>query len=169
MKLNELFLGELERETPLTRRVLERVPPGRNDWKPHPKSMPLGYLAALVANIPSWITMTVTREELDIAPVGGSGTGPRPLETGAQLVAALEENVAGARQALAGTNDEHLMKMWRLLAGGRLAQETPRYVMLRDGVLNHWAHHRGQLTVYLRLNEVPVPSIYGPTADERPF
>jgi len=169
MKLTELFLGELERETPITRRVLERVPVGRNDWKPHEKSMPFGDLAALVANMPSWITMTVEREELDIAPVSGPSTAPPPLETPQQLTAALDENVAGARAALAKTNDEHLMKPWRLLAGGKVVQETPRHIMLRDGVLNHWAHHRGQLSVYLRLNDAPVPSIYGPTADDRRF
>lgn len=169
MKLNELFHGELERETAISRRVLERVPVGRNDWKPHEKSMPLGYLAVLVAIIPSWATLTVKREEHDLAPVGGPSVAPAALETPQQLVAALESNVAAAREALRGTNDDHLMKPWRLLVAGKVVQEAPRHIMLRDNVLNHWAHHRGQLTVYLRLNGVPVPSIYGPTADERVF
>ena len=168
MKLNELFLGELERETPITRRALERVPEGRNDWKPHAKSMPLGYLATLVATMPSWVTMTVNQEELDIAPVNGPKR-PDSMKTAAELVAALDRDVAGALEALRATNDDHLMKTWRLLAGGKVVQETPRYIMLRDGVLNHWAHHRGQLTVYLRLNDAPVPMIYGPTADEGRF
>jgi uncharacterized damage-inducible protein DinB len=169
MKLNELFLGELEREAPTTRRVLERVPEGRNDWKPHAKSMPLGYLSVLVATMPSWVTMTVNQEELDIAPVNGPKAHPDSMKNAAELVAALDRDVAAAIEALKKTNDEHLMKPWRLLAGGKVVQETPRYIMLRDGVLNHWAHHRGQLTVYLRLNEAPVPMIYGPTADEGRF
>ena len=168
MKLNELFIGELERETPLTRRALERVPEGRTEWKPHPKSMAFGYLAGLVASMPSWVTMTVDQEELDIAPVGG-GPRPAPPQTAAELVAALEGHSTKAIEALRRTNDDHLMKPWRLLAAGKVVQETPRYLMLRDGVLNHWAHHRGQLTVYLRLNDAPVPSIYGPTADDERF
>ena len=166
MKLTDLFLADLEREVPASRRVLERVPDGSYDWKPHPKSMQMGYLSTLVATMPSWIDSMVNQDELDFAPKGGSKYKAPELRTGSELVQALEESVAKARAALKGTTDEHLMTTWRLLAGGHVVAEIPRHIQIRDGVLNHWAHHRGQLTVYLRLNDVPVPSVYGPTADE---
>jgi uncharacterized damage-inducible protein DinB len=166
MKLTEIFLADLEREIPASRRVLERVPDGSYDWKPHPKSMQMGYLSTLVATMPSWIDSMVNQDELDFAPKGGSKYKAPELRTGGELVQALEESVAKARAALKGTTDEHLMTTWRLLAGGHVVAEIPRHIQIRDGVLNHWAHHRGQLTVYLRLNDVPVPSVYGPTADE---
>jgi uncharacterized damage-inducible protein DinB len=168
MKMTELFLAELEREAAATRRALERVPDGRSDWtdwKPHERSMPMGYLAFLVATMPSWVVMTITQDELDIAP-GGKPTRPPQPRTSRELVEMHDGHVAKAREALANTTDEHLMKPWKLLAGGRVVSEQPRHVMLRDGVLNHLWHHRGQLTVYLRLNGAPVPAIYGPSADE---
>src|SRR5207247_5704338 len=166
MKMTDLFLAELEREAALTRRTLERVPDGRYDWKPHKKSMSLGYLAALVASMPSWVVMTVNQDELELNSPGGSTFKPQELRTSRELVEALDGNVAKARKALANTTDEHLMKPWRFLVGGRVVNELPRHIMLRDGVFNHLAHHRGQLTVYLRLNDAPVPAIYGPSADE---
>jgi uncharacterized damage-inducible protein DinB len=169
MKLTDLFLGELEREAPLTRRALERVPEGRNDWKPHEKSMPLGRLAALVAGMPAWITMMIDKEEFDLNPPGGSsGSFKMDFRTNKDLVKMMDDGVAGARTALQKTNDEHLMKPWRLLVAGKTVSEQPRHVMLRDSI-NHLAHHRGQLTVYLRLNDVPVPAIYGPSADDQRF
>jgi uncharacterized damage-inducible protein DinB len=169
MKLNELFLAELDREAAITRRGVERVPEGRDDWKPHDKSMPLGRLAGLVAMMPSWITMMIDKEEFDLNPPGGSPSGfQRQLKTNKELVEALEEGVAGARAALQGAEEEHLMKPWRLLVAGKVVAEQPRHIMLRDSI-NHLAHHRGQLTVYLRLNDVPVPSIYGPSADDQRF
>ncbi|HEY7573608.1 MAG TPA: DinB family protein [Thermoanaerobaculia bacterium] len=166
MKTTELLLAELERETPASRRALERVPEGRYDWKPHEKSMPFGYLATLVATMPGWIEMMVTQDQLDIAPKGGSGYKPQELRTSRDLVAALETSVARARAVLSGTTDAHLQTTWKLLAGGKVVSEQPRHLAISDGVLNHWVHHRGQLTVYLRLTGAPVPSIYGPTADE---
>lgn len=169
MKLTDLFLGELEREAPLTRRALERVPEGRNDWKPHEKSMPLGRLAALVAGMPAWLTMMIDKEEFDLNPPGGSsGSFKMDFRTNQDLVKIMDDGVAGARTALQKTNDEHLMKPWRLLVAGKTVSEQPRHVMLRDSI-NHLAHHRGQLTVYLRLNDVPVPAIYGPSADDQRF
>jgi uncharacterized damage-inducible protein DinB len=164
MKLTDLFLAELEREAPLTRRTLERVPDGRYDWKPHEKSMTLGYLAELVARLPSWPVFMIKQDELEL-----TKQKPQPLRTSRELVQALDEGVAEAREALASTTDEHLMKPWRLLVAGNVVSEQPRYIMLRDAVFNHLAHHRGQLTVYLRLNDVPVPSIYGPSADDGSF
>jgi uncharacterized damage-inducible protein DinB len=164
MKLTELFLAELEREAAATRRTLERVPEGLYDWKPHEKSMPLGYLAELVARMPSWPVFMIKQDELDLAT-----HKPQPLRTSRELVQALDEGVAQAREALQNTTDEHLMKHWRMLIGGRVVSDEPRYIALRFGVFNHLAHHRGQLTVYLRLNGALVPSIYGPSADEKTF
>jgi uncharacterized damage-inducible protein DinB len=168
MTLNELFLGELDREAVITRRALERVPEGRDDWKPHEKSMALGRLASLVATMPSWITMMIDRDDLDLNPPGGSSSPQRPLRTNKELLQALEEGVTGARAALERTSDDHMMKPWRLLVAGKVVAEQPRHIMIRDSI-NHLAHHRGQLTVYLRLTEVPVPSIYGPSADDARF
>ncbi|MCA1561996.1 MAG: DinB family protein [Acidobacteria bacterium] len=169
MKLTELFLGELDREAKITRRALERVPEGRDDWKPHDKSMPLGRLASLVAMMPSWITMMIDKDELDLNPPGGSSSSfARQLRTTKDLMQALDEGVSGARTALQRTSEEHLMKPWRLLVAGKVVAEQPRHIMLRDSI-NHLAHHRGQLTVYLRLNDVPVPAMYGPSADDQRF
>jgi uncharacterized damage-inducible protein DinB len=171
-KLVDLFLGELDREGPLTRRALERVPEGRDDWKPHDKSMPLGRLASLVATMPSWLAMMIERDEFDLSPPkpasSSSSSFARQFKTNKELVQAMEEAVAGARAALLKTTEAHLMKPWRLLVAGNVVAQQPRYAMLRDS-LNHLAHHRGQLTVYLRLNEVAVPAIYGPSADDQRF
>ena len=169
MKLSDLFMSELDREAKITRRTLERVPEGREEWKPHEKSMPLGRLAGLVATMPSWIAMMIDKDELDLHPPGGStSSSQRQLRTNEELVQALEEGVGDARAALERTSDEHLMKPWRLLVAGKVVLEQPRHVMMRDSI-NHLAHHRGQLTVYLRLNDVPVPAIYGPSADDQRF
>jgi uncharacterized damage-inducible protein DinB len=169
LKLTELFVGEIDREGPLTRRALEAVPEGRYDWKPHGKSMPLGRLAGLVAMMPGWLTMMIENDEFDLQPAAGTKSQfARELRTRTDLVQALEESVAGARKALQGTTDEHLMKPWRLKVAGNVVAEQPRHIMLRDSI-NHLAHHRGQLTVYLRMNEVPVPAIYGPSADDQRF
>ena len=164
MNLTDLFLGELEREAAATRRTLERVPEGRYDWKPHEKSMTLGRLAELVARLPSWPVFMIKQDELEL-----TTQQSQPLRTSRELVQALDEGVAEAREALANTTDEHLMKPWRLLFAGKVVSEEPRHLMLRGGVFNHLAHHRGQLTVYLRLNDAPVPAIYGPSADDRSF
>jgi uncharacterized damage-inducible protein DinB len=163
----ELLLAELEREAVGTRRMLERVPEGKNDWKPHEKSMPLGYLAALVATMPGWVAAMIDQDELDVTAAGEHKT--RDANTNRELLEKFDQALAKGRAALAVTTDEHLMTSWRMLAQGHVVSEQPRYVAIRDGALNHLAHHRGQLTVYLRLNEIPVPSLYGPTADERGF
>jgi len=169
MQLTELFLAELDREAPLTRRVLERVPEGRNDWQPHKKSMPLGRLAVLVAGMPSWLAMMIDKNDFDLNPPGGSsGSVPTTFQTTADLVTILEDGVSATRSALEKTNDDHLMKPWRLLVAGKTVAEHPRHIMMRDSI-NHLAHHRGQLTVYLRLNDVPVPAVYGPSADDQRF
>ncbi|HYK36328.1 DinB family protein [Alloacidobacterium sp.] len=169
MKMTELFLADLEREAASTRRALERVPEGRDDWKPHEKSMPLGYLTTLVATILGWIDFMVNEDRLDMTPKGDSKYKPQQLKTTRERLDALDESVAKARKALQNTTDEHLLTNWQFVVGGHVASENPRYIMIRDAVFSHLAHHRGQLTVYLRLNEAKVPSIYGPSADENPF
>ena len=168
MKLTELLLAELDREVPRSRRALQEVPAGKYDWKPHEKSMILGYLANMVATMPSWLAMGVTMNELDVAPASGSVMKQEKLETSEALVKALDKSAADARAALGGTTDEFLMTPWKLLARGQVVQETPRWEMIQD-TINHWAHHRGQMTVYLRLLGAKVPSVYGPSADDKQF
>src|SRR5262245_33015101 len=164
MKIVDLFKAQLEREAAISRRLLEKAPVGKPDWKPHEKSMPLGYLAHLVAAMPSWIAMTVLQDSLDI----GAGGPPATWSSTRELVDAADKAVSSGRDALAGTSDEHLMTSWRLEVGGRTVMEAPRHVVIED-TFTHLAHHRGQLSVYLRLNGAALPSIYGPTADERTF
>jgi uncharacterized damage-inducible protein DinB len=168
MKMNEFFVEQLEREAPISKRVLEHVPEGRPDWKPHEKSMPLGYLSNLVATMPGWITMAVQQDELDLNPPSGAKYQAPRTDTKALLLAAHEEAVKGALAALRGATDAHLETPWKLLVAGRVVQESPRRVVIAD-TFTHLAHHRGQLSVYLRLNGAKVPSIYGPSADDAHF
>lgn len=162
MKLIDAFVAQLDREAPITRRALQQVPEGADQWKPHPKSMELGYLSTLVAVMPSWLAMIVEREFLDLA----EGEKPAAPSSNRELVALFDQSVEAARRALASTTDEQLMKPWQLRVAGKVMEEKPRYATIAD-TFSHLAHHRGQLTVYLRLNDKPVPSIYGPTADEK--
>ncbi len=168
MKLNEYLLGELEREVVRSRRALQEVPDGKYDWKPHDKSMIFGYLADMVATMPTWIAMQVTQDELDVAPAEGSAMKHEKKETSAALIAGLDKAAAAARDALAKTTDDHLRTPWQLKARGAVVQEAPRYEMIQD-TINHWSHHRGQMTVYLRLMGARVPAIYGPSADDKHF
>jgi uncharacterized damage-inducible protein DinB len=168
MKITELLLEELDREAEGIRKSLERVPEGRNDWKPHQKSMALGSLATMVANMPAWVDIVVNTEELDINPPGGPKYRPPAWKTRKELLDQFEASLKKGREVLQKTTDDHLLNTkWRMLSGGKPLSEQTRYVAIRDGVLNHLAHHRGQLTVYLRLNEAMVPAIYGPSADEK--
>ena len=128
--------------------------------------MPLGYLATLVATLPGWIDMMVNQNQIDMRPKDGSTYRPKVLETTRERLAALDESVAKARKALENTTDEHLLTTWKFLVRGQVVSENPRHIMIRDSIFSHLAHHRGQLTVYLRLNEAKVPAIYGPSADE---
>ena len=167
MDLKSYLLAQLESEAVLTRKAVARVPEGHNDFKPHEKSMPLGYLATLVANIPAWLDMVVNMDELDINPPGGSKFKPPEWKTREELLEQFESSLKKGRKVLQETTDDRLLNTnWRMLAAGKLVSDQPRYVAIRDGVLNHMAHHRGQLTVYLRLNDAKVPAIYGPSADE---
>jgi uncharacterized damage-inducible protein DinB len=168
MKLTDFLLEELDREVERSRRALQEVPEGKYDWKPHERSMIFGYLADMVATIPTWIAMEIERNELDIAPADGSSTKQEPNKTSVALVAALDASAAAARTALKQTTDEHLKTSWQLKARGEVVLEAPRYEMIQD-TINHWSHHRGQMTVYLRLMGAKVPSIYGPSADDTSF
>ena len=172
MKLTELFLKEIDREGTLTARVLENVPTGKDDWTPHPKSMTLGRLASLVATMPEWLAMMIQHDEFDLnAPrtdTSQTSSFGRTFKTPAELIAALNVGIASTRDALQKTSDDALMKPWQLKFGGNVVSEKPRHEFLRESI-NHLAHHRGQLTVYLRMNDAKVPAIYGPSADEQRF
>lgn len=168
MKLTEFFRAELDREVERSRKALEQVPDGKYDWKPHDRSMIFGYLADMVATIPMWIQLEIDRDELDVAPPEGQGLKKTKKETSAELLKALDEAAAGARAALEKTTDEHLHTNWKLLAGGNVVIEEPRYMMIQE-TINHLAHHRGQMTVYLRLMGQKVPALYGPSADDQSF
>ena len=166
MELTTFLLAELDREVERSRRALQNVPPGKHDWKPHDKSMALGRLAGMIATMPAWVVLIVKQDELDLTPPGG---GQWKLPTQSELVAAHDKSVADARDALNSVDDSLLMTTnWRLRAGGQVVSDTPRHIALRD-MLNHLAHHRGQLTVYLRLVGATVPAIYGPSADDQSF
>lgn len=167
MKLTEQLLGELDREAPRTRGALEQVPQDRDDWAPHPKSMPLARLAGLVASMPSWVTLIIEQDELDLTPPPGQGTYQQPATD--KLVDVHDKHVAKARESLSRTKDDFLTSTrWRLRAGGQVVMDEPRHVVLRE-TFSHLSHHRGQLTVYLRLCGQPVPAIYGPSADDQTF
>jgi uncharacterized damage-inducible protein DinB len=166
--MKEFLLAELDREVDRSRRALEQVPEGKYDWKPHDKSMIFGYLADMVATIPLWIAMEITQDQLDVAPEGGSTMKQERKETSDAYLQALDQAAASARSAFGKTTEEQLMTPWRLLARGQVVLEAPRYVMIQD-TINHWAHHRGQMTVYLRLMGAKVPALYGPSADDNRF
>ena len=165
MNMNQTFLQELEMEMANTRKTLERVPE-KMDWRPHPKSMTMGRLAQHLAEIPDWVCKTIDVDDFDLAPVGAPPHNPEPAKSPKEALAMFDKNLAAAKASLASTNDAHLMKVWSLKMAGNTLMTMPRAVVLRNFVLNHNVHHRAQMGVYLRLNDVPVPSIYGPSADE---
>jgi uncharacterized damage-inducible protein DinB len=167
MELKKFFLEQLAREAASSRKVIERVPEGQNNWKPHERSMEMGYLAALVATMPGWVALMIDRDELNLADPANEIMRTKAVETRAELLRLLDESLAKSRKALEGATEEHLLKPWRFRINEQVAGEGPRYVMIADSALSHMAHHRGQLTVYLRLNEAKVPALYGPSADER--
>jgi uncharacterized damage-inducible protein DinB len=163
MTLVGAYLAEFEQEMTTTRALLARVPEAQKEWRPHPKSRPLGELAQHVANLVRYAEPIVRQVELDASAPGG---GQPAFSTTAALVAAFDANVASARAALATTTDAELAVPWALKRGSTVIFSLPRAVALRTFLLNHLVHHRGQLSVYLRLLDVPLPPIYGPTADE---
>ncbi len=165
MQLKDFLLEQLEREVATSRKILERVPEGQNSWKPHERSMELGYLAALVATMPGWPAFMISKDEIDI---GGAEQNLRtsPVESRAELLRLLDDGLAQSRDAFHDTTEEHLQRTWRMKMGEQVMAEGPRYKMIADGALSHMAHHRGQLSVYLRLIESKIPAMYGPSADE---
>ena len=166
--IRDFLLTELRGEVDRSRKALEQMPDGKGEWKPHEKSMKFEYLAELVAIIPSWITMQVTRDELDIAPADGSKMTRTPKTSRGDYLKALDEAAASATKALQETSDEHLATNWQLKARGAVVQQGARHQMIQE-TFNHWAHHRGQMTVYLRLMGATVPALFGPSADENSF
>ena len=167
MALNEALLLDFDVEMANTRRTLERVPVEKSEWRPHEKSMPLGRLARHVAELPGWISMTIGTESLDIAPPEAPPyQPPPPARSREELLGLFEKSVTDARGALAGASDDRLRETWSLLFGGKVIFTLPRLSVVRVSALNHMIHHRAQLGVYLRLNGIPVPALYGPSADE---
>ena len=165
MAIVDTLIPEFDHEMMSTRKVLERVPEERFGWKPHEKSFSLGALATHVATLPTWGTETLTRSEIDV----GNGRTVAAIASKSELLATFDGNVAQARTALIGKTDAELLAMWSLKRNGKTVFSMPKTAVLRSFVLSHLIHHRGQLSVYLRLLDVPVPSIYGPSGDEPAF
>ena len=161
MSIGAQLLPEFDEEMAITRRLLELVPSDRGDWKPHPKSFSLGHLAQLVSGMPGWITQMITQTELDLAASPGYS-----LQKTEALLAQFDKNVTEARAALAAAKDPDFDVAWSLKHGANVLMTLPRRAVVRQ-TINHLVHHRGQLSVYLRMNDVPLPSIYGPTADTK--
>ena len=166
IKMLEPMNGEIEREAVTTRRVLERVPADKLTWKPHPRSLTLGQLAMHVATIPGGISKLAQVDEFEINPANFNPPVPKNSE---EILDALDASIQTAKEYLCGVTEPAAMGTWRARLNGREVMSMPRAVMIRSIMLNHWYHHRGQLSVYLRLLDVPVPMIYGPSADENPF
>jgi uncharacterized damage-inducible protein DinB len=169
MAIVDALLPEFDHEMANTRRVLERIPEDRLRWRPHAKSFTMGELATHVATLPSWVSETLGKTELDLAP--GGVPAPRTKEAGsrAELLERFDRHVAAARTALAGASDAAMFQTWSLLQNGKTILAMPRAAVLRGFVISHLIHHRAQLTVYLRMNDVPLPGLYGPSADETGF
>lgn len=166
MRLVDAFVDELEREAETTKRVLARVPNEKLNWQPHPKSMSLGQLASHIARIPGGVAKMLAQPEFE----GGPMNTPLPVPANAsELVPNLEASVADAKTILNNFDDATMLATWRMIRGGKEVFSAPRIGVMRTIMFNHWYHHRGQLSVYLRLLDVPLPSIYGPSADENPF
>lgn len=169
MPIRDIILPEFDREMATTRKTLERVPEGKSDWKPHDKSMSLGRLAGHLAELPGLGARAIELESLDFSPQGAPPRQPFVMDSRKALLEVFDKNVANTRAGLAGASDEALMKSFTLSSGGKELFKMPKIAVVRSMVVNHVIHHRGQLSVYLRLNDVAVPSIYGPSADENPF
>jgi len=168
MSIKDFLAAHLEREVHRSRKALEQMPEGKSDWKPHDKSMQFGYLADMVATIPTWIVLQLTQDSLDIAPAEGSKFPRTPKVTRADYLKALDDAAAQAREAFSNATDEQLNANWQLKARGNVVQEGPRHEMIQE-TISHWSHHRGQMTVYLRLMGAKVPALFGPSADENSF
>jgi uncharacterized damage-inducible protein DinB len=166
MAIRDGILSEFDHEMSTTRRALERVPEDKVDWKPHDTSMPMGRLAGHIAEMVGFGAMTFDGDSFDFRPEGGAPRQPMVMKSRTQLLDVFDKNAAAARDKISKASDEDLMRTWTLLSGGKTIFSMPRIAVLRGMILNHVIHHRGQLSVYLRMNKVPVPSIYGPSGDE---
>jgi uncharacterized damage-inducible protein DinB len=166
MNINDSLLPEFDQETANTRKVLARCPEEKFAWKPHEKSWPLANLATHIVNMLDWAGMTLKSDSFDYAPPGAPPYKEEPITTQKELLERFDRHAASARAAIAATSNEDFLKPWSLLAGGKVIFTMPRIAVLRSMILNHTIHHRAQLTVYLRLNDIPVPALYGPSADE---
>lgn len=164
MRISDTLLPEYDREMAVTRKLLERVPDGQFDWKPHPTSTTLGRLAGHLAELPHWVSITLAQDSFDLSTPRPEGY--QPPATREAVLSLFDERVAAARAALAGRGDGELMAPWTLLQGKQALFTMPKVTVLRTFVFNHMVHHRGQLSVYLRMQGVPIPSIYGASADE---
>ena len=165
MSIADALVAEFDQEMQSTRRLLELVPADKAGWKPDPKSWNLGDLSVHVANLPVWAVSTLQQTELDMNPTDGPGYTPPSYDSPTATLASFDENVKNARAAIAGASDQDMTVSWSLKNAGESIFTMPRAAVLRSFVFNHMIHHRGQLTVYLRMNDVPLPSTYGPTAD----
>lgn len=166
MKISDALLPEFDQENAKTRICLERCPEQKFSWKPHEKSFSMGALANHIADMTGWAADTMLNDSFDVAPVGEEPHKMEVSGTQKELLEKFDRNAAKARSAIAAASDEDFMKSWSLLAGGKPIFTMPRVAVIRSMIFNHNIHHRGQLTVYLRMNDIPVPSIYGPSADE---
>lgn len=166
MPIRDALLPEFDQEMATTRKFLERVPEDKTTWKPHEKSMPMGRLAAHIAELPGWAATALLEDSFDINPPGGPTMTPAQMISRKQLLELFENSVATARSAILKVSDEDLSKPWSLLNSGKTIFTLPKSAVLRTFALSHVIHHRAQLGVYLRLNDVPVPPTYGPSADE---
>lgn len=166
MPIAASMLPEFDQEMATTRKVLERLPDDKLEYQPHAKSMTFGKLASHVAEMVGWLADTMKSDSFDLAPPGGEKFLPYAAKSKSELLATFDKNMAAARAALAEGTDEQMMVTWSLKSGGNVIFSMPRVACIRGMILNHIIHHRGQLSVYLRLNDIPVPSIYGPSADE---
>lgn len=166
MAIRDTILPEFDHEMATTRKTLERVPEGKPDWKPHDRSMSISRLAGHLAELPMFGAVTFQGDSFDFQAPGASPPQPTVMTSRKQLLELFDKNVAAARAAISQASDGDLQKTWTLLNGGKTMFSMPRIAVLRNMILNHIIHHRGQLSVYLRMNNVPVPSIYGPSADE---
>jgi uncharacterized damage-inducible protein DinB len=169
MSISESLLPEFDQEMASTRKTLERIPDDKFDWRPHEKSFVMGALVNHLATIPGWTQPTIEQDALDLSPPDAPPYQVVPVKSRQEALDTFDKNVAAARAAIAGASDEHLSKPWSLLAGGKTIFTMPRTAVLRGFIISHIIHHRAQLGIYLRLNDVPVPSIYGPSADENLF
>lgn len=167
MSIAQMILPEFDQEMAGTRRTLERVPDDKLTWKAHPKSNSIGWVASHLAEIPGWVEGTLTQDEWDFNPPGSEPYRSPEFSSRAEILAEFDKNVATARKVIEATSDADYMKQWSLLSGGETLFTMPRIAVIRAFILNHSIHHRAILTVYYRLNDIPVPSLYGPSADEQ--